>query len=240
MATLPKIEEILDRQVRSWEIRRRLADEVGAAARQALAHLEGGPWITVSKQLGSGGIELAGRLAGELEWQVFDREILTTIAEHTHTQETVLKYLDERAIGPINDYLASELEPGVPGRVPFVQEMIRVIWGLAKQGSAIIIGRGANWFLDSRFGLRLRVVAPLDGRVARMARQEGIDGDAAERKVRENDRQQEGFIRKTYGAEINDPTGYDLVLNLGALDPETAVQTAMTAFHRKLGAAAGE
>ena len=125
MENLPKIEAMLERQGRFWEIRRRLAEEAGASALDSMAHLSEGPWVTISRQLGSGGIEFARRLAHELGWQVFDREIVSTIAENTRTRESVLSRLDEAAIGPVNDYISGLLDHDHPGRTPFLQEMVR-------------------------------------------------------------------------------------------------------------------
>jgi cytidylate kinase len=235
VSPLPDIEAMLERQVRSWEIRRRLAEKGGQDSIEAMAHLPEGPWLTVSSPLGSGGLELARALARALDWQVFDREILSTISEHTHTQEAVLAHLDEHAMGPVNEYLARLLDPRIPGQAPFRRETVRVIWGLAKQGNAIILGRGANWFLDPRFGVRVRAVASMDVRVERITAREGIDAAAARERAVTRDAQQAGFIRQVYDRDINDPVGYDLVLNLGHLDEETAVHLALTALRRRLG-----
>jgi len=240
MESLPKIEAMLERQGRFWELRRRLAAETGIEALQSMAHLSEGPWLSVSKQLGAGGIEFARRLAHALGWQVFDHEILTTIAQNTHTRESVLSRLDEAAIGPINDYISGLLDHEHPGRTPFLQEMVRVIWGLAKQGNAIIVGRGANWFLDPRFGLRVRCVAPLETRIERVAREEGLSPDVARSRILANDANQVAFIQQVYRRRIDDPDGYDLILNLGNLELDAGVEAALTALRRRLGVPGGD
>lgn len=234
---LPAIRAILEKQARLSELRRRLAEEGGEAARQTLAHLHlaEGPWLTVSKQLGCGGLELAQRLSKELGWQVFDREIVSAIARHTHTREQVLADLDQRATRPLDEYIAHLFGPAKPGSASFTIETVRVIWGIARRGNAIIVGRGANIFLDPRYGLRVRLVAPLEQRVAYVARQEGIDSDEATRRVREDDRGQVEFIRKTFKADINDPARYDLVINTGALPQAALDAICLGALRSKLG-----
>ena len=228
MDKLPTVEAILERQAKAWEMNRRLADrETGAAARK-------GPWITVSRQLGSGGTELAQRLGQELEWQVFDQEILTTIARHTHTRETVLAQLDERAIGPLIDYIWRVLDPKIPGQVDFLQEMLRVVWGLAQQGNAIIVGRGANWFLDPRYGLRLRIVAPFEARVRYLVDKRRLPASEAERDIRDNDARQEDFVRKVFARDIDDPLGYEMLINMGSTDLETAATVAVAALRLRV------
>jgi cytidylate kinase len=235
MKRRPAIEAILERQAKSWEIRRRLAEQGGEAAIKAMAHVPEGPWITVSSPAGSGGLELAHAVAEALGWQVFDRQILTSISEDTRIQEDVLAHLDQKAMGPVNEYLARLLDPRIPGRARFHREMIRVIWGLAQQGNAVILGRGANWFLDARFGLRVRAVAPIELRAERIAVRDGIDPDAARDKAITRDAQQADFIRQGYGQDISDPLGYDLILNLTHMDQETAVELTLAALRRRLG-----
>jgi cytidylate kinase len=224
------IAQIIERQAKFWEVRQRLAREGGEAARQALAHLSEGPWITVSKQWGSGGVELAQRIGEEMGWQVFDREILVAIAENTKMKKTVLSRMDERAIGSFNDYVVQLLVPSDPGQLTFLQEMVRVIWGLARQGNAVIVGRGANWFLSPEYGLRVRAIAPLEYRMARLPK-------ATEKELRERDAEQVSFIQRVYGRRIDDPAGYDLMINMQGMEFETAVDVVMAALRKKLQAA---
>jgi cytidylate kinase len=236
MSSASNIEKIIEKQARFWEVRERIAVEGGEAAQRALAHLAEGPWISISKQWGSRSRELASKLAGELHWQWFDREILTTIAQHTNSREQILSRLDEHAIGSINDYIAQMVVSEDPGQAAYLQEMIRVVMGLAKQGNAIIVGRGANFFLDPRFGLRVRLVAPLEARVAHVAELEGCSRDSARPLVEKNDTQQAAFIRQVFGHDIDDPLGFDLMLNMGGMDEDTAVHAILAALRQKLQA----
>jgi len=222
-----EIEQLIERQAKFWEVRKRLSDEGGEAARQALAHLGEGPWITVSKQWGSGGVELAQRIGEEMGWQVFDREILIAISENTKMKQTVLSRMDERAIGAFNDYIVQLLVPSDPGQLTYTREMVRVIWGIARQGNAVIVGRGANWILDPLYGLRIRVMAPLAHRLERLP-------GATEKEVRKRDAEQVSFIQRVYDKRIDDPEGYDLMLNMQSMDFETAVDVVMAALRKKL------
>jgi len=231
MSSLPEVEKILERQGRAWEMQQRAAREGRRAATRE------GPWVSVSKQFGSGGVDLARRLAGELGWQVFDKQILSAIAEHTDSREVILSRLDERAIGTINDYIAQLLVPEDPGRLAYAREMVRVVWGLARQGNAIILGRGANWFLDARHGLRLRVVAPLEQRAAAVAAERELSREQAERLIRADDAGQAAFIRQIFDRDIDDSRGYDLVINRAEFGPDAAVAVVIAALRHKIGAA---
>jgi len=233
MSDLPMVEAILERQGRFRELRKKLEAESAGK----LTSLTEGPWVSLSRQLGSGGIELARRLGHELGWQVYDREILRVIAENTHTRESVLSQMDEQTVGPLSEYLRRLLDSRFPGQQPVMRETMSVIWGLAKQGNAVIVGRGANWFLSPRSGVRVRTIAPREVRTEAQARASAIDRAAAERMIDEDDRRRAEFVRQVHGQDIEDPEGYDLILNLGALDLDTAQEIVLTALRRRIGRA---
>jgi cytidylate kinase len=234
MADLPHIEAILERQAKSWELRHSLAD-AGSKEARALLRLEEGPWLSVSRQWGSGGVEVAREVGRRLGWEVYDRKILATIAEHTHTRETVLADLDRRAVGPLKDYFSQLIVPGASGRAAYLKELTRVIWGLGKKGQTVIVGRGANWFLDSRYGLRVRIMAPLEQRMARVAATEGIPEDEARRRLIETEHDRKAFVRQAFGRDIDDPLGYDLVINCERTTQQMATEIILVSLQSKLG-----
>jgi len=234
MSDLPNIERILERQVKSWELRRRLAGAGGEAAREALAHLREGPWITVSRQLGAGGDGLAAEMGSRLGWEVYDREILGAIATQTKSRERVMAELDEKTVAPFQEFIARLLVRDDPSQLEYVRELADVVWGLARKGRVIIVGRAANWFLDDRYGLRIRVVAPSEQRVERITRQMGGSPAEARKVLQAHDVKRRIFVEQFFGQDINDPLGYDLILNTGALDPGSVTEIALTALRRKL------
>ena len=214
----PTIEQILERQAGLHALRDRAAAQGGDAARRALAHREEGPWIAVSKQTGTGGLE-----------------ILTAIAEHTERRESVLSRFDERAIGTFDDYLGQLVVPGDPGRFAYWRELVRTVWVLGRRGNVVLVGRGAHWVLRREFGLAVRLVAPLAHRAETLARRAGAGEPDARRQIARDDRAQARFVRQVFGRSIEDPEGYDLVLNVAALGADAVARTIEDALRRKLG-----
>jgi hypothetical protein len=235
MITIPVIEKIIERQVRSWDLRRKLAGEGGEIAREALSHLRQGPWLTVSRQLGSGGGRIGQLVGSSLGWEVYDHEILERIAEHTQTRNEVLSRLDSDEIGPFRDYIAQLIVPGDLSRAAFLREVIDVIWSIARQGHAVVLGRGANWFLDAQYGLRVRVIAPLEQRIAAISRSSRVPEDQARQMIDRHDDQRRSFVRQTFGRDVDDPVGYDLIVNTGGLDHDAAAAVILSALRLKLG-----
>lgn len=228
------VESLIDRQMRMWEVRQKLAAEGGEAARRELVHLEQGPWVTVSRQIGSGGVEIAEAAAAALGWQLYDREIVAGIAEHTHLREQVLGRVDGRSSSWLSDYLNHLLTPESISQDTFAREMIEVVWAIAREGRAVLVGRGANWLLDPQYGLRVRVVAPTEVRVATVARHQDVSTEEAGRVVRQRDEQTRSFIRQTFDRDINDPAGYDLVINTAHLSVSSAAGVVQSALRGKL------
>jgi cytidylate kinase len=231
---LSHLDKLIDRQQRLWDVRKALAVEGGAAARREGAHLPEGPWITISTELGSLG-ELAGRLAAEvLGWQVFDKEVLSAIATHADRRERLLMGHDERPVSTFRDLVAHLFVPGHATRPEFELELMRVISVVGKRGRAILIGRGANWVLDPRYGLRARFVAPKEVRIGRLVEGLGMDRDEATRLVDKDDADKRGWVQQVYRKEIDDPLGYDLLLNTAAIDLEAAKGILVSALRAKV------
>lgn len=235
MCAARKVSAIIERQAKYWELQRLMAEQGGEAARRSLAHLSEGPWLSVSRQVGSGASTLVAALADRLGWQVFDQEILREISRNTMTHEAVLAPFDGRAVDGFRDYVGQLLAPDLPAQAEFMRGLTEVVWGLARRGRAIIIGRGANWFLDARFGVRLRVVAPLARRIERLVATQDVTPAAARHRLETLDTERREFARQAFGREIDDPTGYDLVLNTSSFDEATALELIAGAIQHKLG-----
>jgi len=230
MPSSHSIEELVARQGLFSEVRRRSRERPASGARAAE-----GPWITVSRQLGSWGLPLAARVAETLGWRAYDREILAAIAAETRSQEVVLERYDEHAVREFDEYLAPLIIPDDPGHARYLVELAAVIARIARQGRAVLVGRGAHLVLTPACGLRIRAVGAFDARVAEIARLEDVPPAEARRIVSENDQAQRAFIRQTFRQEIDDPSGYDLVLNVLDLGLDAALQSVLSAAKGKLG-----
>jgi hypothetical protein len=229
MSRSGKVEELVDRQGLLSEIRRR-SRGVGETGQKVAE----GPWISVSRQAGSHGSELAVRVAERLGWRAYDKEILAAIATETFSDEVVLSRLDEQGVREFDEYLVGIIVPEDPGQARYLIGMTRVIARLARQGRAVLVGRGAGWLLTPACGLRVRLIGSVDARVAEVARDHGVVLDEARRLVAENDEAQRAFIHQAFHKKIDDPAGYDLFLNVPDLGFEVALETVIAAAKAKL------
>ena len=225
---LPAV-EAADRQGLFQEVRR-LSEQ--QSPRRAVTE---GPWIALSRELGSGGGELA-RLVGEtLGWRVFDREILSAVAAETHRDMLALERFDEKGVGELGEYFAPLILHDDPGQARVLVGLREVIQRIGREGKAVVVGRGANFILHPAGGLRIRAVGTPAERAEALARSAGIAVHEARRRIAESDAAQRAFVRQAYQREIEDPAAYDLVLSPLALGLPAAAAAVVAAARAKLG-----
>ena len=209
--------------------------------------------ITISREYGSGGGEIAARLARRLGWQLIDHAVIEQTARELEVHETeVEKYDEEYVEGTrpgILDRILEQFAPSAPmtggggvlirpsssAEARAYQETMRdIITAAATTGHVVIVGRGGQVLLaDQRDVLHIRVVAPLEQRVAYAVRREGLDTEAARRRVQAKDQARTRFMQTQYRCQHEDPHLYDLVINTAVLDLDSAVDQICLALESK-------
>jgi cytidylate kinase len=95
----------------------------------------------------------------------------------------------------------------------------------ADSGQVVIIGRASQVILAPRRNvLHVRVVAPLQARVAYVAVREGLDEVSARGRVQLKDHDRSRYLQTVYHHHVDDPMLYDLVINTGVLSLDKAVE----------------
>ena len=201
--------------------------------------------ITISRQYGSGGGEVATRLSLRLRWQLIDHEIVAQVARKLGITEEEARVYDEHVEGFIMRALnalqiAMPVLPSAttPSRYELVyNEAVRnVVETAAGAGHVVIVGRAAQAVLaDRRDVLHVRVVAPMRQRVNYVMRREGLDEAAAQSRVNLKDRDRTRYIQSQFAFDVNDPMLYDLVINTRVLSLDSAVDLVLLALERKAG-----
>lgn len=163
--------------------------------------------LTISRELGSGGREAGLMLAGRLGYKFVDRErILAGLREAGHRWEKMTGGMDEHT-----PRLWEKYDWSYRGFVALLQS---TIMNEAASGRVIVMGRGGNYLLKGvPFALRVRVVARLEERVARVSEREEIDQDLARWLIERTDRERAGFLLSVYDRDGKDPADYDAVFD---------------------------
>jgi cytidylate kinase len=165
--------------------------------------------ITVSREYGAGGGEVARLLAERLGWDLLDRELLHQAAAIEHVPDADLERLDEKALTLADRFRLH------PPHERYRHGLTEAVRQAAARGNVVLVGRGARQLLgNAPDAFHLRLVAPRDWRVRRMAEREGWSAEQAQARCLEVDRSRERFSRYFFG-EIALPAQYDLVVNTG-------------------------
>jgi cytidylate kinase len=204
--------------------------------------------ITVSRQYGAGGSEVARRVAEALGWRVVDNELVEEVAARAGLPREDVAEREERLPG-FAERLARTLAASTPelfaapapgGTVPKLQEadLVRitetVVEEVAAGGRVVLVGRAAPAVL-AREGncLHVKLVAPRQYRIQAAADRLGVDLKKAAEITDETDARRERYLRQFYRRDWNDPVNYHMVLNTGVLGPEGATEVIVGEARRR-------
>jgi cytidylate kinase len=173
------------------------------------------PSITISRQLGSLGDEVAQAIAERLNYQVVCRDLINQAAIRCGAPEMALFMIDDL------DLLG--LRPTRKSRQHFLTSMSEVMHELAAQGDYVIVGRAGQMILKDYPGvLHVKVIAPARLRIERIATEQSISLEAAQAQVLGSDRSRRNYLIRYYHVRWDDPELYDLIVNTSRLAPADA------------------
>ena len=223
------MDKMVQRQVDKW---RKLFDR---AMRQGLKveNFKGGPVITVSREAGAGGSDIARRLAKALDLDLIGGQIIQHVADSAKMSRKVIETLDEREVTFRDTLLSSLFGENRPWPGEFLNHLTRVIGSIGIFGNAIIIGRGANYVLPKEKIFRVRIIAPMELRIKYFMEDRGYTKAEAEQYIVKRDNNRKAFVRKYFNADIADPTHYDIIINTDKISIEGATEAIITAFQKR-------
>ena len=202
--------------------------------------------ITISREYGSGGGEVAQRLAQRLQWQLVDHEIVVRVAQELGVSVQEAEAQDEYSESVTSRILSSlqAMQPALfaisplsaTTDVPSYQEALsRVVEGAVASGHVIIVGRGAQVLLDQhRDVLHIRIVAPLEQRITYVMRREGVNYDEARTRIQVKDQDRMRYLQTIHHHRSDDALLYDVTLNTAVLSLDQVVELIAVALQQKV------
>jgi len=181
--------------------------------------------ITISRQFGSGGRELGKRLADQLGWDYYDREIIQALSEEQGLDpEYVHKVLSGHGWHQYQLSYRNSFRQSLGGTWRHTEVLVRqreILKEIAEAGNdCIIVGRDADVILQDYHPFRVFVCAEMSSRIARCARYEAKK-DPAERlsekeilrNIRRIDRNRKRIREILTGKSAGDGSSFDLTVN---------------------------
>lgn len=186
--------------------------------------------ITLSRQYGAGGSEVARLVADQLGWTVVDNEIVNRVARRAGLAATVVAEQDERVPGFVERLARALMASSQEFAVPEIGVAVRaedpslvrltelVVKEIAAEGKVVLVGRAAPAVLGETVeALHVKLVADRAWRLRLAMQSEGLEEKAALRLLTETDAQRARYHREHYGRDWDDPVHFHLTLNTGLL-----------------------
>lgn len=202
--------------------------------------------ITISREAGSGGDQIARRVCELLEYRYFDKILMAQVAREQGISETEVVDFSEdsyRVRGFIDALLrrsarvamattVATTTSGAESRVVHAVDedmaaafVAATISALRTHGRVVVVGRGGQAVLrDAVAILHVRIIACIEDRVRQVMEAEGLIREAALSVVGERDRATAQYLRRFHGINWTDPSLYHLTLNASLLGQERAAE----------------
>jgi cytidylate kinase len=197
--------------------------------------------ITVEREYGSGGGEIACELAKRLGWKVWDHALTEEIAKVANVECSTVERCEERVDSTFQQLVkvflrgSQERSMPLPGTEPFDTDRFvavgqQVMEKVAEAGDCVIVGRGAPYFLRQRAdAFHVFLYAPYAQKLSRL-----LKLGKSEREARELldtiDRDRITFVKRYFDADWPTRCLYHMMINT-AVGNESVISTILTTMH---------
>ena len=173
--------------------------------------------ITISREYGCFAYPLAAELKKLLDnevnnWTIFDKLLIEEVAQNSEFSERILEQVGESY--RYMDAFVATFQQDWKKDIDGYKALWRHILGAARQGNAIIIGRGSSFItkeLDNCFQFHL--TASKAHRVTTVAKRDGLSKEDALEKLEQREEQRHLFLKKFLQQEGYDPSIYHMIFN---------------------------
>jgi cytidylate kinase len=191
--------------------------------------------ITIEREYGCGAAAIAAQLADHLGWKLWDQLLTDEIARLANVDRSAVRRCDERMDSPLHRLARSfwrgsyERNSAALGSqmfdadcmLPMMQEVMNKI---AREGNAVIVGRGAPYLLrENPDAFHVFLYAPRSEKIRRVMAEGHTEDDAVDQ-VDSVDRERIAYVKHYFNADWPTRSLYHLMLNT-AVGNESVVRT---------------
>lgn len=178
------IHKIIDEQIKRWEM-----GKINPPSQIQPINV-----ITISRESGSRGQEVAEKLAQKIGFDLFHHEILEAMIETSKNSKALLETLDERGMNIVDDIVSALVHEHHLWPDDYSKLLLRILNTIGKHGNAIILGRGGNCALKKFNTLRMRIVAPETLRREYIQKTRDLSPDDAQKVMISTDANRNAFV----------------------------------------------
>jgi len=222
------VDRAVEKQMRNWEIAR--AQRREAARRGGEVY----DFVTIANIVGAGGNEVAGLVGEALKWPVFDRQLLSSMAGDDETRARLYHSIDERDVGWLESTFRAFMQEEFR-KNDYFHRLIETALCIARQGSAVFVGRSADLILPRGKGLRVKLVASPERCAQNFARRNNVNLEHARAEVARIEAERRDFIRNHFHIDPYEPTRFDLIVNVERFETRQVVELILAAHKVRAG-----
>ncbi|MEO1022286.1 MAG: cytidylate kinase-like family protein [Bacteroidota bacterium] len=200
-----QISQMIEEQVRSWMIK-------SSSSQPDFSQSRSKPIITISREYGAKGAALAALLGQQLNFTVWDKDLLQVISNTLGNDPEFLAKIDERKRNAVEDMVMGFINnPGT--NLNYLITLTKTLKAIERLGNSLIVGRGANYICTQPSSFHVRVVCPLPTRIARIGEKEHLTRDKARQLIQQKDEERTYFSLYHFKRDCTDPRDYHMILN---------------------------
>lgn len=203
--------------------------------------------LTVSRLYGSGGSEVAEKVAKTLGWSLLDNAVVDAVASRMGLSVAEVQAREERVPSLVERLTAAMamgsqewVTPMAAAKRPTDEQLIevthRVIEEAIARGPLVVVGRGTQEMLAERQDtLHVFCYAPRKALIARTMQRESVSAQEAARLVDETNKQRDQWVRLHWERDRRAHENYDLSVNTERLGIQGAVDLIVVAAKMRFG-----
>lgn len=200
--------------------------------------------ITISRQFGAGGRTLGRKIAQQLGYRFLDDRIIQALAEKAGVSTDFIKSIERTSGSALSKLISGMLsrsymerilgsEIGYVNEEIYVELLQEVLTAFAEEGDVVLLGRGGQYILqDFEDSFHILLVSDLSHRIKFMQQFYDMTDSKAEKAIKQGDARRSNLYKKLHHLDYNEPHIYHLVLNMGKLSLENAVESVAAMVNR--------
>ena len=182
--------------------------------------------ITIARQHGSSGREIAQELSKQLGVRCFDKEIVDEAAENSSICKELIDSFDEKRVSPfiLQSTQYPSMNYGLGLNIQVASAQFDVIRNLADKGDCIFVGRCADYILRERKDLtRVFIMGEQSEKIKCIMNRQAVTEAEAKKKIKQVDKDRSSYY-KYYTDQIwGESSNYDLCINSSKIGVEGSV-----------------
>ena len=188
--------------------------------------------VTIGREYGSGGRQIGKKISSMLGIPFYDKELLNRAAQESGIDQDVFDNMDEKRVTSLLFSIVRGIEkrgssPRKPDagiltmneRLYLIQK--QVLKNIAMEGSCVIMGRCSDVILkNDPNAVHFFIKAPMDYKIYLLKEIEGLEPKAAEKMIKEIDKERMGYHKYYTGEKWGQSENYNYIMDSSLLGVE--------------------